>query len=160
MKLQWSRAFQIRELLNNVASENTVRPPCSNGVYIVTRKPWLEEPSVLDLPLYFGGNTQNTNRFRTRIGCLIADLMGFYSEGSGHHSGGQSLHQWCQENAINPQDLYIGWATSIESWCARCAENSVATSLTQGNWQGNFNAIGLLNKNRPSACKIHNVAVE
>ena len=56
-------------------------------------------------------------RFRTRVGDLLIDALGFYTPETGHSSGGKHLHEWCQQNHLNPLDLYI-------------AQNVIAVSKT------------------------------
>src|SRR5207302_830702 len=51
--------------------------------------------------LYVGGNTGDSDRFITRVGDLIADMLGFWGEQTGHHSGGIRLWEYCHKNRIN-----------------------------------------------------------
>ncbi|MCG3727411.1 hypothetical protein [Vibrio cincinnatiensis] len=157
MELSWSKSHQISELLDNVLTVDFEWPPESNGVYVVSLLPWDSQPDADSVPLYFGSTTGRSARFCTRIGDLLADMFGFFGENTGHHSGGQSLYWWCQENQVNPKNLYLGWAEFSASGCSRCAEIFVANMLVP-HWKekGDTN---LLNKNRPPKCETHNTSV-
>ena|SRR5215831_18393374 len=99
---KWVGPYRIRKMLEDCLSQSLVKKaPDSNSCYIVTRKPWTGHPSPTSTPLYVGGNTGKSERFRTRLGDLLADMFGFYnSRKINHHSGGISLHQWCAENGV------------------------------------------------------------
>jgi len=112
------------------------------GIYVVTQRQWFDEPTQDAVVLYVGGNTGRSKRFRTRIGDLIADMLGFFGDETGHHSGGQSLWDWCHRQQVKPLDLYIGWDTEVG--CKRCAEKKAYEDLRP-----------LLNKKRPSRCPEH-----
>jgi hypothetical protein len=114
MKRKWIGPLKIDELLNQVVATPSVMPPPSNSVYLVSRKHWKNEPDAACEPLYMGGNTSTTERFRTRVGDLIADMFGFYSKETGHSSGGKSLHKYCESEKVNPKELYIGWLSSCD----------------------------------------------
>ena len=156
MDLAWTGPFQIRELLERCLDQDQPWPPAAEGVYLVSRKQWTDNPTVVCGPLYVGGTTGKSNRFCTRVGDLVADMHGFWDGGTGHHSGGQKLYLWCEEHRINPGDLYIGWATAAE-WCDRCAEIVAAKALIEPGvpWERSE----LLNKNRPPRCEVHDQAV-
>lgn len=140
---QWSKPIQIRELLDKCVSEPGLLPPVSTSSYILTKHNWQGSPASESIPLYVGGNSVNSNRFRTRVGDLIADMFGFYGGETGHHSGGIFLHEWCQENSVNPLDLYIAWVNNAT--CFRCVEIDLY-----------LNHHPALNKKRPSKCSQHN----
>lgn len=147
---EWSPARRIRELLAGCIDSGQPMPPEANAVYLVTRSSWQNAPTPNAEPLYFGGNTGQSARFRTRIGDLIADMHGFYGAATGHHSGGQSLHAWCLTHREPPGDLYLAWATR-RPWCGRCAEVELAAILAP-DWEHRGS---LLNKHRPGRCPIH-----
>ena len=111
----WEGPVLVRDLLEDVLTENIPRPPEHNGVYAITEFPWENEPTVSARVLYVGTTTGKSRRFRTRIGDLIADMFGFYGGGTGHHSGGQSIHEYCQCNNLHPFDLWIGWLPKVEN---------------------------------------------
>jgi len=140
--MKWIDPVTIDSLLDAMLSDPSSAPPSSNSVYLVSRHSWNGKPDSGCAPLYIGSNTQNPDRFRTRIGDLLADAFGFFTDASGHHSGGQSLNEYCQREKVNPKQLYIGWLTRCA--CSRCAENELYETLRP-----------LLNKNRPSKCKAH-----
>ena len=133
----WVGPFTVRELLEGVVDGTVEYPPESNGVYLVTEHCWSGEPDKNSGPLYVGSNTGKRRRFRTRVGELIAHVLGFYCDETGHHSGGQRLHEYCVDNEINPLDLYIGWFEDVENY--RAAEVQFVDELKP-----------LLNKRRPS----------
>jgi hypothetical protein len=59
---------------------------------LVTRRGWRSRPTPKCEPLYVGGITGKSQRFRTRVGDLLADIFGFYNGKHtriGHHSGGR-----------------------------------------------------------------------
>jgi hypothetical protein len=141
----------IDELLNQVTAVSPVMPPVADSAYLVSRKPWNTVPDRSCEALYVGGNTGIPDRFRTRVGDLIADMFGFYSGSAsvdagnsttGHHSGGQSLNKHCKAEKLNPKALYIGWLERCE--CKRCAEITLYEQLRPK-----------LNKKRPSECTRH-----
>jgi hypothetical protein len=71
------------------------------------------------MPLYIGSTTGKSQRFRTRMGDMIADLFGFFdpsSKGLGHSSGGRSLYAYCNQlgNPLDPMSLYVSWVTHCE----------------------------------------------
>ena len=140
--MEWRGAYSIDVLLDSFLMPLPTRPPQDSGVYLISKNPWHGEPTTDCIPLYVGSNTGKSRRFRTRIGDLIADMFGFFGDDTGHHSGGQSLHEYCKGNHLNPKNLYIGWVEKCR--CVRCVENSVYDRLKP-----------LLNKNRPTRCKEH-----
>lgn len=151
--LVWTGPFRVRDLLDACLDEGQPWPPASQGVYVVSRDPWNLAPSPLCRPLYFGGNTGESQRFCTRIGDLVADMHGFFDGGTGHHSGGQSIYAWCRANSVNPGTLMIGWATR-NPWCDRCAEAELIQLLAPS-WDDRGE---LLNKSLPPACRKHGLS--
>lgn len=136
----WRGPYQITKLLRQI----NLRPPEENGIYLISRKMWRQEPSIRCFPLYIGSNSGRVTSFRMRIGDLIADMFGFYgTDEVGHHSGAQRLHEYCLQENISPKQLYIGW-TEGHDVCLRCAENQYYDSLTP-----------LFNMNRPERCRQH-----
>lgn len=136
---KWVGPFQIRAILEASINAELPKPPATGSAYIVTRRAWQTDPDTESHVLYVGGNTGKPGRFRTRVGDLLADALGFFTKktsrhpGTGHHSGGMSLHQWCKDHSVNPLDLYIAWVEG--STCHRCLE------------------IGLYRKLSPELCK-------
>lgn len=135
---EWSTPMRVGELVDRSATDYRVLPPRSNGVYLVTEASWSVSGSDCweairtAGALYVGGNSSNSERFRTRIGDLLADLFGMYargrpgetgdgkSTGTGHHSAGQTLNLWCWLNRKSAADLHIAWQSA--SACPRCGE--------------------------------------
>ncbi len=146
--------FEIKlYLANTINKEWDEQWPCeSNAVYLVSEHRWEQTPTDKAHVLYIGSNTGTSSRFVTRIGDLIADMYGFYGEKTGHHSGGQTLWQWCNHRQIHPGDLWLAWAKTT---CTRCAELHLYTSFSRAQ-KNDFNEHGLRNKNSPPACKLHN----
>ena len=140
--MKWIGPFTIDELLDSFLQPSRPRPPESNGVYLISKKNWSGEPTKDCIPLYVGSNTGKSKRFRTRIGDLMADMFGFFSADTGHHSGGQSLHNYCKKEQMNPKKLFIGWVENCS--CVRCLENQIYDRLKP-----------CLNKNRPTRCSMH-----
>ena len=118
--MNWIGPITVDALLDRVAVDWDTAPPEANGVYLVSLHPWVREPTRECVPLYVGGNTGVSDRFRTRMGDMIADLFGFCGNSTGHHSGGISLNCYCADNHINPKHLYVGWAEKCD--CGRCGE--------------------------------------
>jgi len=141
-QMKWIGPYTIDELLDSCLAPSHPRPPESNGVYLISQNSWSGQPTQDCVPLYVGSNTGKSERFRTRIGDLIADMFGFFGDETGHHSGGQSLHRYCTENQLNPKKLYIGWVEKCA--CSRCTENKLYDQLHP-----------LKNKSRPPRCKVH-----
>lgn len=140
--MTWVGPMTIDQLLDLVAVDWDSAPPESNGVYVISLRGWRGEPTPECEPLYVGGNTGKSQRFRTRMGDLIADLFGFYGHTTGHHSGGQTLNCYCADNDVNPKTLFVGWAKDCE--CGRCSEVELYRRLRPK-----------LNKIAPSACRLH-----
>jgi len=140
--MAWRGAYRIGSYIDTSIEDGHDWPPEHSGVYVVSVKRWRGQPTRRSGVLYIGGNTGRSDRFRTRIGDLLADMLGFFGQSTGHHSGGQSLWTWCVENRVNPLDLYLGWRTGVR--CKRCAEARLFRDLQP-----------LLNKHRPSRCAEH-----
>ena len=142
--MEWIGPYRIGQLLKNCLQYRTQAwPPDKQGVYVISKGRWKGIPNKGSVPLYVGGNTGKSARFRMRIGDLIADTYGFFKDDeSGHHSGGISIHNYCKRNKIHPNKLYIGWTKEID--CYRCAEMKAYKNLKPK-----------LNKNIPAACKKH-----
>lgn len=141
-KAHWVGPFQLRLLLENCMNPGQPWPPESNGVYVVSMRSWQKAPCKESEVLYVGGNTSTSSLFLTRVGSLIADMLGFWW----HHSGGQSLYKHCEENGIHPLDLYLGWVERVA--CGRCAEAEIHRALQP-----------LLCKKLPAGCKNHTPAL-
>src|SRR6202044_359687 len=103
----WVGPFRVKALLKSCIDDALPSPPESGRAYFVSARSWRGVPSVSCGPLYVGGNTGRSTRFRTRVGDLLADSFGFFGGGTGHSSGGQSIHNWCRQNGTNPLDLYL-----------------------------------------------------
>jgi len=137
-QIHWVGPFRLRDLLEHCMDESQPWPPESNGVYVVSERPWSSAPTKEAGILYAGGNTSESPLFLTRVGSLIADMLGFWW----HHSGGQSLYKYCTEKGLHPLDLYLGWVEGIP--CSRCAEAEVYRTLKP-----------LLSKRVPPRCSTH-----
>lgn len=140
--LKWVGPYTIDELLDSFLKSSYPRPPEVNGVYLISKNRWDEQPTSKCIPLYVGSNTGRSKRFRTRIGDLIADMFGFFGDETGHHSGGETIYDYCKKEQLNPKKLYIAWVENCG--CVRCVENKVYDELGPS-----------LNKNRPTQCKEH-----
>lgn len=117
-------------------------PPAAGSAYVVSRRSWRNAPTIRAEVLYVGGNTGRSERFRTRLGDLLADIFGFYTKTTGHHSGGQSLHEWCRDSKVSPLDLWVAWVEKCA--CHRCLEVDLVAEMKP-----------LLNRKRPAACRAH-----
>jgi hypothetical protein len=135
---RWVGPFRLRDLLEHCMDDRQPWPPEANGVYVVSERRWRGVPTKRAGILYAGGNTGNSPRFLTRVGDLIADMLGFWW----HHSGGQSLYKHCKEKGIHPLDLYLGWVEGIR--CPRCAEAEVYRALAP-----------LRSEKVPARCQVH-----
>jgi hypothetical protein len=142
MTWKWEGPLTIGDLLDQVVAKYPVMPPPARSVYLVSKKAWKGKPDSSCEPLYVGGNTSESERFRTRVGDLIADMFGFYSNETGHHSGGITLNEYCAKARINPKDLYIGWLKKCD--CGRYAECTIFEELRPKFW-----------KKKPARCKQH-----
>jgi hypothetical protein len=141
--IQWIGAFKIDELLDDAITQKLPPLPFSRAIYLVTINPWGGIPGKESIPIYVGANTGKSERFRTRLGDLIADMFGFFQgKADGHHSGGQSIFEYCREEGINPKKLYLGWKNSVN--CARCEEYYYYNFLKP-----------LLNRKCPPKCTLH-----
>ncbi len=144
-KYAWVGPFRVDRLLADAVAGRLPKPPIYGSAYVVTQRRWRDSPSPKALPLYVGGNSGRSSRFRTRLGDLIADAFGFFGGDTGHHSGGQSLHRWCKENCVSPLTLYVGWVQRCA--CHRCVEMELFEYLSPS-----------LNRVRPSRCPAHSVS--
>jgi hypothetical protein len=137
-KARWVGPFQLRKLLENCMDDRQLWPPESKGVYVVTLRPWKGCPRKGPSVLYVGGNTGKSPRFMTRVGDLVADMLGLWY----HHSGGQWLYNYCEQEGFHPLDLYLGWVEGVS--CSRCAENEVYQRLSPKR-----------REKSPARCKVH-----
>jgi hypothetical protein len=155
MEIAWRGPFQIQTYLDNAVSRDLVWqerwPRERDAVYIVSERGWDGKPDEAAHLLYVGGNTGGSDRFVTRIGDLLADVFGFYGKETGHHSGGQTLWQWCDHHRFPPTKLWLGWGTSE---CARCAEKLLYDKFPKAT-KNVFDEKGLRNKISPPACPKH-----
>jgi hypothetical protein len=126
-KTRWVGPFRLRDLLEHCMDETQPWPPESNGVYVVSERHWSGAPTKAAGILYAGSNTSQSPLFVIRVGSLIADMLGFFTNEFGHHSGGQSLYGYCTTKGLHPLDLYLGWVEGIP--CSRCAEVEVHRAL-------------------------------
>ena len=111
--MKWTGPYTIDELLDSILHPAHPRPPESDGVYLISKVEWSGEPAKDCIPLSVGSNTGRSKRFRTRIGDLIADMFGFFTDDTGHHSGGQSLHGYCKKEQLNPKELLPSMAVNF-----------------------------------------------
>jgi len=139
---RWIGPFPIKELLARCLDHRFPRPPESDSCYLITQRQWKKSPTQKSLPLYVGGTTGNSKRFRTRVGDLLADAFGFFGSETGHSSGGHHLHDWCYKNKVNPSRLYIAWIKKAK--CHRCSEFALYRDLKPK-----------LNRYTPPACPVH-----
>lgn len=65
--LSWTGPFRVRDLLGACLDEGHPWLPASRGVYVVSWDEWRNAPSPDCQPLYFGGNTGNSQRFCTLL---------------------------------------------------------------------------------------------
>ncbi len=140
--MTWIGSYRILNLLEAAITDDHEWPPEDHGVYVVTQTAWNGQPSADDGVLYIGGTTGTSARFVTRVGDLIADILGFYGRETGHHSGGQKIWEYCNHERIHPLDLHIGWFEGCR--CVRCAESEAIRVLQPK-----------LNKNAAPACQEH-----
>lgn len=145
MPIRWIGPYKISDLLANCTDPRAPFPPTRGSAYLVTHHAWSDKPTSHAFPLYAGGNTGKSARFRTRVGDLIADILGFFTETRGHHSGGRSIRRWTLENGVHPLDLHLAWVAPGS--CHRCLEVEVVGTLKP-----------LLNKKQPAACPKHRAA--
>jgi hypothetical protein len=138
----WVGPFRLRDLLERCMVVDQAWPPEKNGVYVVSERAWRVVPMKEAGILYTGGNTSASPRFLVRVGELITDLLGFFTDTHGRHSGGASLWFHCRDNNLHPLDLYLGWAEGVP--CPRCSECEVYRTLEP-----------LLCRRKPAACKVH-----
>lgn len=139
---QWVGPFRLREYLERSIDPDQVWPPASGGVYVLSRLAWTGTPTPAADALYVGGNTGVSPRFITRIGDLVADVLGFWCNETAHSSGGWRVWEYCFKERIHPLDLYLGWIIGVP--CARCAETDVYDALQPR-----------INLKRPAGCADH-----
>jgi hypothetical protein len=139
----WVSPCQIGEMLKWPLDRKPPRRDTKTA-YVITRGKWDVWPNPDSEPLYVGGTTGKNPRFWTRLGDLIADLFGFYTDAktSSHHSGARSIRKWCRDNKVSPLELYIAWVKG--KTCHRCLETELYERLKP-----------ILNKSRPPHCQSH-----
>ncbi len=140
-KERWVGPFEIQRFLSRCHTRSFPRPQVSRSCYVITRYHWRKSPDERAFPLYVGGNTGKTKRFRTRIGDLLADAFGLFGK-TGRHSGGQQLYKWCRRQNISALRLYIAWVSGVH--CHRCLEVRLCEELKPQ-----------LNRKAPARCKKH-----
>ena len=138
-KREWVGPFLVRDLLAHSIDDSVPPPPEHGSAYLVSKNAWSGTPTSRCAPLYVGGNTGQSARFRARLGDGLADAFGFWVPRPGHHSGGESVHRWCRDNRINPLSLYRAWVARY-----RCLEVDLVRSLSP-----------ILNRKNPARCKVH-----
>jgi hypothetical protein len=139
----WVGPYQIRKMLElSIGWKHPRRD--TKTAYVITRSKWDDWPSPDSGPLYVGGTTGKNPRFWSRLGDLIADLFGFFTDDktSSHHAGARSIRKWCRHNEVNPLDLYLAWVKGNR--CHRCLETELFERVMPE-----------LNKIRPPLCKLH-----
>jgi hypothetical protein len=122
----WNPPKQLRWWFENCMKPG-VRWPGHKGVYVVTGKSWVAAPSERSDIWYVGTVKNDSGRLCTRVGDLIADMLGFFSDKNGHHSGGQSIFYLCDKLGIHPGDLWIGWKQWVHD--ASDTEKSIIAAL-------------------------------
>jgi hypothetical protein len=140
--MRWTGPYRAGDLIHAKDQRGVLPRDCDAGIYLVSGKKWVGEPSPRCDPLYVGGLTGDSRRFRTRVGDLLIDLFGFYGEETGHSSGGRSLDSHCESEDRARTDLWIGWVEDVP--CGRCAEIETYDDLKPR-----------LNKIRPPWCVKH-----
>ena len=138
--VQWIGPMPLEVVLRRSADPSFGLPPAEPSVYLVTRGSWDQSPGDASDPLYVGGITGRSCRFRDRFGQLVARLCGLFT--TGNHSGGESLHRFCREHGIDPLTLQVAWVDRPA--CHRCLEGQLYEELHPR-----------LNKKRPPACPTH-----
>lgn len=142
IRSRWIGPFKLRDYLERSIDPAQIWPPEAAGVYVVSCNTWIDEPNSENRILYVGSNPKNPTQLRNRIGFLIKDMLGFWGDKHGSHSGGQSLWNWCFENQVHPLELYVGWIIDIE--CGRCTETELFARFRP-----------LLSRKAPARCKGH-----
>ncbi len=140
--MPWTGPFTVQQLLDDVLDKKLPNIPLSNAVYVITLKKWRVKPKREAFPIYVGSTTGKGERFKTRIGDLIADIFGFFGGPKAHHSGGKRIYQYCIDNDIHPSTLFIAWKAKCK--CTRCRELHYYKTLRP-----------TLSKRKPPACKLH-----
>jgi hypothetical protein len=136
--MNWTEPIRVGHLLG----KSVVVPVTKHAIYVVSLKRWQGRPGPACMPLYVGGMTGKSKRFRTRIGDVLIDLLGFHGGKTGHSSGGRSLDRYCAQHGINRLNLWVGWAANVR--CGRCAEIEEHKRLAPR-----------LNKIKPPRCGAH-----
>ena len=140
--MPWHAPHQIGRLLCNTTNEGVEFPPNNGTVYVLTRtRRFAQQEHGLPNVLYVGGRRAE-NRFRIRIGDLIADMLGFfYEHRPTRHCAGREVRDWCRSHGIDPSRLYLWWKTG---GCPRCGEITAFDDLHPK-----------LNNRRPPRCDQH-----
>jgi len=151
-QMTWTEPRTIRAHLENALAWGTenwsgdLLPPESNGVYVVTLRPWRGAPTGSAKPRYVGKADAKDPRLRVRIGELLIDLAGYQGSLNWHHQGGHSLCLHCEAHDINPLYLWLAW--EIDCPCPACEENRLYDELGGGEREGG----PLVNAKRPERC--------
>ena len=108
-QVPWVGPFALIDYLGAVLNEGHRWPAESNGIYVVSTASWRGRPTIACRPLYVGLSSV----LITRIGSLVADMLGLFAHESGHHSGGRTIYFYCKKTGIPPLKLYLGWKESV-----------------------------------------------
>ncbi len=111
---QWQGPWMLGQLIKETIKEDF---PFPHGpiVYVVTEKKWDSQPAVVSKPLYVGmSGVTNVHQSRARLGALISNMLGFFKiKDNKRHRGGERKFEYCKNNRISPDKLYVAWCNSV-----------------------------------------------
>jgi hypothetical protein len=109
--MKWEGPISIGEVVTN-----TLRPPESQGLYVVSKGKWTDEPTKEAHVIYVG----QAGILRRRVGELVAALLGFAPSGELrylHGKGRRIFNELCHANGAESAKLYVGWTSVAGDEC-------------------------------------------
>ncbi|MGD0074692.1 MAG: hypothetical protein ABSD31_10170 [Candidatus Binataceae bacterium] len=114
--MSWQGPIRIGEL-----GTDLVRPPESQGVYVISETKWVKEPTNKDHVIYVG----KAGTLRWRLGEIVAVLLGFGPSGELRYLHGRArriFHSNCHSDIAESAKLFLGWLEITSRECIDCEE--------------------------------------
>jgi len=139
--MSWEGPIKIGEI-----ASNDLRPPESQGVYVVSRSNWVEQPTKESSVIYVG----QAGILRRRIGELVAALLGFAPSSERrylHGKGRRIFNETCHAKIAESAELFVGWNPIKNGECIDYEEAKLFHAL-HGSGELIFKKIPRCNKPR------------
>ena len=122
----WLGPLKIEEI-----GTDPLRPPESQGVYVVSETKWVGEPTKEAHVIYVG----KAGTLRWRVGGLIAALLGFCPSGDRrylHGKGRRIFNEKCHSSLAESAKLFVGWNPIPSEECIDYEEARLFHALYDG----------------------------